>query len=40
MTGMSVWWRDHAEHHMAILTDPDRPFAEATEGEAHVSKRG
>ncbi|WP_232847794.1 DUF4913 domain-containing protein [Occultella kanbiaonis] len=25
-TGMSVWWRDHADHHMAVLLDPDGPF--------------
>lgn len=28
-TGMSVWWRDHADHHMAVLMDPDGPFAAA-----------
>jgi hypothetical protein len=26
-TGMSVWWRDHADPHMAVLLDPDGPFA-------------
>jgi hypothetical protein len=26
-TGMSVWWRDHADHHMAVLMDPEGPFA-------------
>jgi hypothetical protein len=25
-TGMSVWWRDHADHHMTYLLDPDGPF--------------
>jgi hypothetical protein len=25
-TGLSVWWRDHADHHMAALLDPDGPF--------------
>ncbi|WP_239648115.1 DUF4913 domain-containing protein [Nocardiopsis ganjiahuensis] len=25
-TGMSVWWRDHADHHMQILFDPEGPF--------------
>ncbi|MDF9878465.1 DUF4913 domain-containing protein [Cellulosimicrobium cellulans] len=26
-TGMSVWWRDHADHHMAVLLDPQNgPF--------------
>lgn len=28
-TGMSVWWRDHADHHMAVLMDPEGPFADA-----------
>lgn len=31
-TGMSVWFRDHAEHHMSILLSPDGPFAAAGEG--------
>lgn len=39
-TGMSVWWRDHADHHMAVLMDPDGPFATATEGEENTSKKG
>lgn len=39
-TGMSVWWRDHADHHMAILMDPDGPFSTATEGEENMSKKG
>ncbi|WP_255578018.1 DUF4913 domain-containing protein [Cryobacterium sp. TMT1-2-2] len=25
--GMSVWWRDHADHHMRLLTSPEGPFA-------------
>ena len=25
-TGMSVWWRDHADHHMAVLLNPQGPF--------------
>lgn len=25
--GMSVWWRDHADHHMAMLMATDGPFA-------------
>lgn len=25
-TGMSVWWRDHADHHMGILLSPQGPF--------------
>jgi hypothetical protein len=26
-TGISVWYRDHADHHMPVLMDPDGPFA-------------
>jgi hypothetical protein len=26
-TGMSVWWRDHADPHMMVLLSPDGPFA-------------
>ncbi|ONI79127.1 hypothetical protein BWI15_00015 [Kribbella sp. ALI-6-A] len=29
-TGMSVWWRDHADHHMARILDPDGPFKGCT----------
>lgn len=25
-TGISVWWRDHADHHMRVLMDPQGPF--------------
>ncbi|MCY9785700.1 DUF4913 domain-containing protein [Nocardiopsis sp. EMB25] len=25
-TGMSTWWRDHADYQMNILFDPDGPF--------------
>jgi hypothetical protein len=25
-TGTSVWWRDHADHHMRDLLDPRGPF--------------
>lgn len=25
-TGMSVWWRDHADHHMPALLAADGPF--------------
>jgi hypothetical protein len=24
--GMSIWWRDHADHHMTYLLDPEGPF--------------
>ena len=27
--GMSVWWRDHADHHMAMLLSPEGPFSES-----------
>ncbi|HEY0617555.1 MAG TPA: DUF4913 domain-containing protein [Kribbella sp.] len=26
-TGISVWWRDHADPQMSALLDPDGPFA-------------
>lgn len=26
-TGMSVWLRDHLDHHLAVLMDPDGPFS-------------
>ncbi|GEM_PF-477623 len=38
--GMSVWWRDHADHHMTVLMDPDGPFADAIDGETNTCKRG
>jgi hypothetical protein len=25
-TGISVWWKDHADHHMNVLLDPRYPF--------------
>lgn len=31
-TGLSVWWRDHADHHMAALLDPDGPFKACGDG--------
>lgn len=39
-TGMSVWWRDHADHHMSMLMDPQGPFAaaDATASENQCSK--
>lgn len=41
-TGMSVWFRDHAEHHMNVLLDPSGPFAAAGEGEkrANTNQKG
>lgn len=29
-TGMSVWWKDHADHHMAKLLSPDGTFKDCT----------
>mgnify|MGYP000854193722 FL=1 len=37
-TGMSVWLRDHADHHMPILMSPDGPFCMATSREDACSK--
>ena len=28
--GVSLWWRDHADHHLQILLDPAGPFMAAT----------
>lgn len=41
-TGMSVWLRDHAEHHMSVLLDPSGPFAAAGEGQdrANTNEKG
>lgn len=39
-TGMSVWWRDHADHHMAMLMDPDGPFFDALDGDENKNKAG
>lgn len=35
--GMSVWFRDHADHHMAVLLDADGPFKGCSpeEGKGH-----
>ena len=38
---MSVWWRDHADHHMTMLMDPDGPFAGAkTDADENRCRRG
>lgn len=39
-TGMSVWWRDHADHHMGVLFSPDGPFAGVKESEENRNKKG
>lgn len=30
-TGMSVWLRDHADHHLGVLWDTEGPFAKSTD---------
>lgn len=41
-TGMSVWFRDHAEHHMSILLSSSGPFAGIGTGpnREHVNEKG
>lgn len=39
-TGMSVWWRDHADHHMAVLFDEAGPFAAAGDEEENTNRKG
>ena len=39
-TGISLWLRDHADYHMAILFDPDGPFATAADSDENRNKRG
>jgi len=37
-TGSSVWWKDHADYHLATLLDPQGPFhgcTSAGHGELH-----
>jgi hypothetical protein len=33
-TGLSVWWRDHADHHLTILLDADGPFKGCEDGHS------
>jgi len=33
-TGMSSWWRDHADHHMAVLLGPNGPFVKSEDKNA------
>ena len=37
--GMSVWWRDHADHHMAVLFSDAGPFY-GVDGDENTCKRG
>lgn len=34
-TGMSVWLRDHADYHLAILMSPDGPFGKSEDSSQH-----
>ncbi|GAC85220.1 hypothetical protein GP2_031_00320 [Gordonia paraffinivorans NBRC 108238] len=34
-TGMSVWWRDHADHHMSALFATDGPFEGCSVDRGH-----
>lgn len=36
--GMSVWFKDHADVHMAVLMDPDGPFRGCRVGEGHAER--
>ncbi|WP_231476422.1 DUF4913 domain-containing protein [Rhodococcus sp. UNC23MFCrub1.1] len=35
-TGMSVWWKDHADHHMSRLLSPDGTFKDCTPDHRQV----
>lgn len=37
-TGVSVWLRDHADHHMAVLMDADGPFKGCTPEKGHSDR--
>lgn len=37
-TGMSVWFRDHADHHMAVLLSADGPFKSCTPDKGHSDR--
>lgn len=39
-TGSSIWWRDHFDHHMAVLTGPEGPFSEIPHDQASKSTVG
>jgi hypothetical protein len=34
-TGVSVWFRDHADHHMTVLLSADGPFKGCKPKEGH-----
>jgi hypothetical protein len=37
-TGMSVWLRDHADHHMAVLMSHDGPFKGCSSEKGHSTR--
>ena len=37
-TGMSVWFRDHADPHMAVLLDADGPFKGCSADKGHTGR--
>jgi hypothetical protein len=37
-TGMSVWWRDHADYHMSVLLSADGPFKGCSPDDGHKPK--
>lgn len=37
-TGMSVWWRDHADPHMSALLDPAGPFWACSAERGHETR--
>jgi len=39
-TGMSIWWRDHADHHIPILMHPNGPFSQAVDGDENNYRQG
>jgi hypothetical protein len=38
-TGMSVWFRDHADHHMNVLLNEDGPFKGCNPADGHNARR-
>ncbi|WP_311380826.1 DUF4913 domain-containing protein [Arthrobacter sp. ISL-28] len=37
-TGMSVWWRDHADHHMGVLLSADGHFTGRSSKDGHKDR--
>jgi hypothetical protein len=38
-TGISVWFRDHADHHMAVLLDSEGPFKRCSVEKGHGERQ-